>query len=149
MNNSIIMPAVDDIRHFLSAGQDRSTNNEANQIREDILANIIEVSDEYLNHPEFGTLWTSIREKFISVLNTLCDEPFKKISVKQKGGMSFNYDFVVTFLGQPDPGTIIELTSEGMYKVKADRGIILPRAKYEGGEIIDKRYPSYIIKVIK
>jgi hypothetical protein len=106
MNNSIIMPAVEDIRHFLSAGKDRATNNESNQIREDILANIIEVSDEYLNHPEFGTLWTSIREKFIAALNTLClDEPFKKITINQKGGMSFNYDFVVTFLGQLDEAT--------------------------------------------
>ena len=108
MDNSIIMPAVEDIRHFLSAGQDRATNNTSNQIREDILANIIEVSDEYLNHPEFGSLWTSIREKFLAVLTPLCnDEPFKKILIKKKGGMSYNYDFDVTFLGQLNEATNI------------------------------------------
>ena len=69
--------------------------------------------------------------------------------VNKKHTLKVGTRVIVTFLGQPEPGTIIELTSEGMYKVKADRGIILPRAKYEGGEIIDKRYPSYIIKVIK
>jgi hypothetical protein len=94
------MPEVEDIRHFSSAGQDRSTNNGANQIREDVLATILYADDEYLNHPEFGVLWTSIREKFLVALTSLCDEPFKKIIIKQKGGMSFNYDFLVTFLGQ-------------------------------------------------
>jgi len=107
MNNSIIMPAVEDIKYFLSAGQDRATNSSSNQIREDILANILEISDEYLNHPEFGSLWEIIREKFLSVLNTLIDEPFKKISIKKKGGMSNNYDFDVTFLGQLDEATNI------------------------------------------
>ena len=100
MSKLIIMPAVEDIRHFSSAGQDRSTNNGANQIREDVLATILYADDEYLNHPEFGVLWTSIREKFLVALTSLCDEPFKKIIIKQKGGMSFNYDFLVTFLGQ-------------------------------------------------
>ena len=137
MNNSIIMPAVKDIMHFLSAGQDRATNNTSNQIREDILANIIEVSDEYLNHHEFGTLWTSIREKFISVLNTLCDEPFKKISIKQKGGMSFNYDFIVTFLGQLDETTNIRsIVKEVKLEFKHNNSNVLDLAQFL--ELYDK-----------
>ena len=100
MSKLIIMPEVEDIRHFSSAGQDRSTNNNANDIREDILATILYADDEYLNHPDFGSLWTSIREKFLATLTSICDEPFKKIIIKRKGGMGFNYDFLVTFLGQ-------------------------------------------------
>lgn len=100
MSNLIIMPAVEDIRLFLSGGQDRATNDARNKKREEILATILSVDNEYLNHPEFGALWTSIREKFLAALTTLCDEPFKKILVEQKGGMSNNYDFLVTFLGQ-------------------------------------------------
>jgi hypothetical protein len=69
--------------------------------------------------------------------------------VNKKHTLKVGTRVVVTFLGQPEPGIIIELTEEGMYKIKSDRGVILPRAKYEGGEIIDKRYPSYIIAVIK
>ena len=103
MYKLIIMPAIEDIRLFQSGGQDRATNDESNKKREEIIASILYVDDEYLNHPEFGSLWTSIREKFLSVLNSLCsDEPFKKIIIKQKGGMKFNYDFLVTFLGQLD-----------------------------------------------
>jgi len=68
--------------------------------------------------------------------------------VNKKHKLKLGAKVIVTFLGQPEKGTIIELTEEGMYKVKSDRGIVFPRAKYEGGEIVDKRYPSYIIKVL-
>ena len=68
--------------------------------------------------------------------------------VNKKHKLKLGAKVIVTFLGQPEKGTIIELTEEGMYKIKSDRGIVFPRAKYEGGEIIDKRYPSYIIKVL-
>jgi hypothetical protein len=69
--------------------------------------------------------------------------------VNKKHTLKVGTRVVVTFLGQPEPGIIIELTEEGMYKIKSDRGIVFPRAKYEGGEIIDKKYPSYIIAIIK
>lgn len=55
---------------------------------------------------------------------------------------------IVTFLGEPYRGVIIELTEEGMYKVRTERGLVLPRAKHEEGPIPDKRYPSYVIKII-
>ena len=78
--------------------------------------------------------------------NTKIDKNSSPINKKHK--LKLGTKVIVTFLGQPEKGTIIELTEEGMYKVKSDRGIIFPRAKYEGGEIVDKRYPSYIIKVL-
>lgn len=70
--------------------------------------------------------------------------PPVKIKHKLKVGMKV----LVTFLGEPRPGVIIELSPEGMYKVKTDQGLTLPRAKHEEGKIIDKSYPSYIIKVL-
>jgi hypothetical protein len=71
-------------------------------------------------------------------------DPNKKINHKLKVGTRV----IVTFLGQPTNGVIIELSEEGMYKVRSERGLVLPRAKHEEGELPDKRYPSYIIKVI-
>ena len=68
------MPNVEEIRYFLRGGQCRETNNEENKIREDILTNILDIDEEYLNNPEFGILWTSIREKFIVALNSLCEK---------------------------------------------------------------------------
>ena len=101
MSKLIIMPAIEDIRLFQSGGHNRATNDDSNRAREEVLASILYVDDEYLNHPEFGSLWTSIREKFLAVLTPLCsDEPFKKIIIEKKGGMTNNYDFIVKFLGQ-------------------------------------------------
>ena len=95
-----------DIKLFLSKGNERSSNNESNKIRENILNNIIDIGKYYLEDPEYGVYWTSIREKFISVLSSLCtEEPFKKIEIKHKGGMSNNYDFMVYFSGQLNPLT--------------------------------------------
>ena len=68
--------------------------------------------------------------------------------VKIKHKLKVGTKVIVTFLGQPRPGIITELSQEGMYKVKTDQGLTLPRAKHEEGEIPDRNYPSYIIKVL-
>ncbi len=137
MSKLIIMPSVEDIRHFLSAGQDRSTNNGANQIREDILATILYADDEYLNHPEFGTLWSSIREKFSVALTSLCDEPFKKIIIEQKGGMKYNYDFNITFLGQlSEDGKTRSIVKEVKLEFKHNNSSVLKLPQFL--EMFDK-----------
>ena len=100
MTYLIIMPEVEDIKHFMSAGQDRSTNNESNRIREEIITSMNYIDDEYLNDTDYGALWISIREKFMKTIHSLCDEPFKDFKIKHMGGMTYNYDFIITFLGQ-------------------------------------------------
>jgi len=103
MNNPTLELDPSDIQLFLSKGCERASNSESNKIREHILNNIIDIGQYYLEHPEYGVYWTSIREKFISALSSLCtEEPFKKIQIKHKGGMGNNYDFTVHFLGQLD-----------------------------------------------
>jgi hypothetical protein len=137
MSKLIIMPAIEDIRLFQSGGQDRATNDVRNRKREEILASILYVEDEYLNHPEFGPLWISIREKFLSALTSLCDEPFKKIIIKQKGGMSFNYDFLVTFLGQlSESGTTRTLVKEVKLEFKHNNSSVMDLAQFL--ELYDK-----------
>jgi len=92
-----------DIQLFLTKGTERSNNGETNKTRENILNNIIDIGEYYLDHPEYGVYWTSIREKFISALSSLyTEEPFKQIQIRHKGGMSNNYDFTVHFFGQLD-----------------------------------------------
>ena len=112
MRKLIIMPAEEDIQLFQNGGKNRANNNDSNQIREDILANIFSIDKDYFIHSEFGSLWTTIREKFRTTLNSLCDEPFGKIIIKQKGGMRFNYDFLVTFLDQENIQIIKEVKLE-------------------------------------
>lgn len=138
MSKLIIMPAIEDIRLFQSGGHNRSTNDESNRIREEILANILYVDDEYLNHPEFGSLWTSIREKFLAVLTPLCsDEPFKKIIIEKKGGMTNNYDFIVKFLGQLNEKTNTRsLVKEVKMEFKHNNSSVMDLAQFL--ELYDK-----------
>ena len=102
MNNPTLLQFnPSDIQLFLTKGCERASNNESNKIRETILNNIIDIGEYYLEDPEYGVYWTSIKEKFVTALSSLCtQEPFKKIEIKHKGGMGNNYDFIVTFLGQ-------------------------------------------------
>ena len=103
MNNPTLQMDPSDIRLFLSKGCERASNSESNKLREHILNNIIDIGEYYLEHPEYGVYWTSLREKFVTALSSLCtEEPFKKIQIKHKGGMGNNYDFTVHFLGQLD-----------------------------------------------
>jgi hypothetical protein len=97
----IIMPNIEDIQYFLSAGHGRETNDAANKIREDIISNMLNIDDDYLNHPVFGIYWSSIREKFVKVLESLCpSEPYKQITITHTGGIKHNFDFIVSWLGQ-------------------------------------------------
>jgi hypothetical protein len=93
----IILPDIEDIILFKSGGEDKSNNDEYNKIRENIITNIFNLDDEYFNHPTYGEDWKNIQDKFVAIITPLCEEPFNTIQIKHMGGMSYNYDFLVTF----------------------------------------------------
>lgn len=92
-----ILPDIEDILLFKSGGQDKSNNDEYNKIRENIITNIFNIDDEYFNDTTYGHHWKNIQDKFIATITPLCEEPFNTIQIKHMGGMSYNYDFLVTF----------------------------------------------------
>jgi len=98
--NLIVLPDIDDIAHFKTAGLDKSNNDAYNKIRENIITNMFNLDDEYFNDTIYGEDWKKIHEKFNMTISTLCDIPFSSISIKHMGGMSYNYDFLLTFLDE-------------------------------------------------
>jgi len=98
--NLIVLPDVDDIAHFKTAGLDKSNNDAYNKIRENIITNMFNLDDEYFNDTIYGEDWKKIHEKFNMTISTLCDIPFSSISIKHMGGMSYNYDFLLSFLDE-------------------------------------------------
>ena len=98
--NLIVLPDVDDIAHFKTAGLDKSNNDAYNKIRENIITNMFNLDDEYFNDSVYGEHWKKIHEKFNVSVSTLCDIPFSSINIKHMGGMSYNYDFLLTFLDE-------------------------------------------------
>lgn len=75
----------------------KSDNDISNKIREQIIANIFTVSEDYFVDDDFGQHWESIRQKLQNTLHNLCSLPYNRFSIQQKGGMNYNYDFIVTY----------------------------------------------------
>jgi hypothetical protein len=98
MKNLIILPDNEDIQHFKSGGKDKSNNDSLNKIRENIITNIYNIDDEYTDDPIYGDDWKNIKEKFNQIITPLCDSSFDSINIKHLGGMSYNYDFLISFL---------------------------------------------------
>jgi hypothetical protein len=98
MPKLIIMPDVTDIKYFLSGGINKSSNDESNKIRENVITNMLNLDDDYFNDIEYGSHWKNLREKFMTVLFTICTIPFKHVDIKHMGGMTHNYDFRLKFL---------------------------------------------------
>jgi len=92
-----ILPDIGDILLFKNGGEDKSNNDEYNKIRENIITNIFNIDDEYFNDPAYGAQWKNIKEKFIAAVSSLCEEPFNSIKIKHMGGMTYNYDFLLSF----------------------------------------------------
>jgi len=93
-----ILPDVNDIELFKCAGKDKSNNDEFNKIRENIIANMYHIDSDFIDDPMYGSDWRNIREKFTTAISSLCELPFSKIVISQLGGMSHNYDFLLSFL---------------------------------------------------
>lgn len=85
-----------DIMVFITENT-KADNDSTNKIREFIIANIFLAPENYFSDPEFGHLWTSIKSKLQSTFHSLSTIPYETISIQQKGGMTFNYDFLVEF----------------------------------------------------
>jgi hypothetical protein len=87
---------VHDIMTFIDANA-KVDNDSTNRTREKIIANILSPSPDYFEDPIYGPYWIDIHDKLRNTLHTLCSIPFHHIHIKQKGGMSFNFDFVVNY----------------------------------------------------
>lgn len=94
----IVLPDVDDIKYFKSAGKEKSNNDCLNKIRENVITNIFNIDSEYTTDKIYGEDWKNIQEKFKQSISTLCDISFNSIKVDHIGGMSSNYDFKVSFI---------------------------------------------------
>jgi len=93
-NFNTVLPK--DIMVFVTDNS-KADNDSFNKIREFIIANIFVTPENYFLDPEFGHLWLTIRTKLQATFHSLASFPYHSISIEQKGGMTYNYDFLVEF----------------------------------------------------
>ena len=98
MSGLTILPDISDITYFLSAGEDKSKNDELNKIRENVIANMFNLDEEYFGDEKYGKSWTDMYNKFNKTVNSLCSQPFDSIKIQHKGGMAHNHDFMFKFV---------------------------------------------------
>lgn len=90
---------ISDIGYFLKASSEKALNAKENQIRENILGQILNLEEEYFTDPVYGLHWQNIKSKFATIINSLCvDFEFTNVNIKNMGGMKYNYDFEVSYL---------------------------------------------------
>jgi hypothetical protein len=92
-------PNVEDIKLFFNTSS-KSDNDSSNKKREDILEYILTADIEnkgYFDHPEFGSSWTDVKNKFYSALKKIYSQDFDNVSVTKTAGRKYNYDFNIDF----------------------------------------------------
>jgi hypothetical protein len=100
MPKLVLLPDINDIAHFKSAGAEKANNDADNKIRENIITNMFNIDEEYFDDHIYGNDWKIIYQKFNQTISTLCDVPFSSIQIKHMGGMTYNYDFLLSFLDE-------------------------------------------------
>jgi hypothetical protein len=88
---------VTDILFFTNPGKNRSDNHKNNEIRENLIANMNNINSDFFNDKIYGELWKDTREKHHISISGLCESPFSYYNIERTGGMSKNYDFIVTY----------------------------------------------------
>lgn len=97
-NKAYTMPLIQDIKYFLAPGTVRGDNSISNSIRENVICNYDKCSI-YKDDAEYGKHWTGFIEDLNTNLHSLCDAPCKDIMIEHMGGMKYNYDFKISFMG--------------------------------------------------
>lgn len=73
---------------FDNPGKGRDTNDRLNNIREDVLANLLNST-----RPEHAEM----RKKWDMFLHSLCAEPYDNVDIKKRGGRRSNHDFEISY----------------------------------------------------
>jgi hypothetical protein len=100
---------MEQIELFYKVGK-KCDNDGDNKCREDILLNILNISQDYLDDPEYGAKWREVKNGWCDVLKDLYKEkePYDKIDVVKMAGRGHNYDYSVIY--NKDKDTILQKT---------------------------------------
>jgi len=94
---------VEDIMLFYGKNGSKKENDKNNKIREGIIANINVIDETFYSDEKYGALWSDLKKNLLSTLSSLCvDQPFQTFKIEQKGGMKFNYDYLVSYFSESE-----------------------------------------------
>ena len=91
---------IEDINMFYDTKQLKKDNDKNNKIRESILLHIgnNKIPEEWFSNEK----WSKLKESFINITKSLISDDYDHITVEQKAGRNFNYDFIINFIDKSD-----------------------------------------------
>lgn len=92
----LVLPENSSIEYFNKTSTGRSQNDSDNKMREDIIAAMSYINEEYFTDPEHGTSWRQIKTSFDLKMREICPS-YSSYKIIHKAGRRFNYDFEVKF----------------------------------------------------
>ena len=129
---------VEDIMLFYGKNGTKKENDKNNKIREGIIANINVMDETFFTNEIYGDLWCDLKKKLLSALSSLCsDQAFQTFKIEQKGGMKFNYDYLVSYFSE-NGGQLKKLVKEVKLEFKHNNSTVDKLAQFL--EIYDKDF---------
>lgn len=93
--------SIEDIETFFYKSS-RDKNDACNKVRERILNALFDITPEFLENPDYGEKWRTIRENWLKALDTIAFVSeigdYKKIKLVTKGGRSCHYEIEVCYI---------------------------------------------------
>jgi len=96
-----ILPDISDINYFIDSSENigRSTNDNNNKIRENIIRSMPFIDNEYFSDPNFGNQWLKLKTDFDNTMRIISTS-FASYKIQIKAGRKFNYDYLISFLNE-------------------------------------------------
>jgi len=94
----IILPEPCDINYFTGDAENngRSSNDNNNKIRENIIYCMPHIDDDYFNDPVHGNEWLKLKTDFDNKIKLICPV-YHSYTIKHKAGRGHNYDYLISF----------------------------------------------------
>lgn len=97
----IVLPELSDITYFISEAENlgRSSNDNNNKIRENIIACMAHIDEEYFLEIRYGDEWQRLKTDFDNKMRLICPE-YVSYSIQHKAGRGHNYDYLISFFNE-------------------------------------------------
>jgi hypothetical protein len=94
----IVLPEPSDISYFTGDAESngRSSNDNNNKIRENIIYCMGHIDNDYFDDPIYGSQWLKLKTDFDNKIRAICPT-YHSYTIKHKAGRGHNYDYLISF----------------------------------------------------
>jgi hypothetical protein len=95
---TLIILESSDINYFTGNAENngRSSNDNNNKIRENIIYSMPYIDNDYFDDPIYGSQWLKLKTDFDNKIRSICPT-YHSYTIKHKAGRGHNYDYLITF----------------------------------------------------